>query len=355
MATRLSVAAIGAAAVLTAATLSACSGTTSTAGTDRSISCTPTDPTVDSSGPLAGKTITYVGGVPGVVLLDGIAQGLATSLNELGANVVGVYQLNAQNKFDLGAANQRMREAIAQKVDAIVLFPLDANSVRLGIEEAKAAGIPVFVFQDIDGVEATGKVAFPDEERGREVAEAFAKVVGGGEAAIISGPPSDNVDDAVKGTERGLEAGGMTIVGDADNQRNMTADAANAQKIAQGILAKNPDLDGLVVFNAESATGAIAAAKQAGVADHLKIATLAGEDINMAQVEDGQISMAFDFNGIAIGQTMAAELIAPYLETGSVQQSTVKAPLGELYTSENVEDFTSWCERIQYVNLPSTY
>ncbi|WP_031470110.1 hypothetical protein [Sciscionella sediminilitoris] len=62
-------------------------------------------------GPLAGKTITYVGGVPGVVLLDGIARWLTTALDELGATVVNVYQLNAQNQFGLGAANQRKRPA----------------------------------------------------------------------------------------------------------------------------------------------------------------------------------------------------------------------------------------------------
>lgn len=82
---------------------------------------------------------------PGNALLDGLAQGLAAELTKQGAKMARVFQLNAQNQIDLAAANQRINR-IAQGVDAIVTFPLDANATRSGRRRANKAGIPIFTF-----------------------------------------------------------------------------------------------------------------------------------------------------------------------------------------------------------------
>jgi ribose transport system substrate-binding protein len=313
------------------------------------------DATVDTSGSLAGKKVLYVDGVPGNALLDGIAQGLAAELNKRGAVMVRVFQLNTQNQIDLAAANQRINEGIAEHVDAIVTFPLDANAIRPGVAAATKAGIPIFTFQDLGGLNVTGKVAFPDEARGEATGKALAELAGGrGKATVLCGIPTDNINAAVRGAVKGLEAGGLTLVGNPDNQRNMKDDAPEAQRVAQTIFQKYPDLAALVVYNSASATGAIAAAKQAGLAGKVRIATMAGEDTNVDQVKSGHLALTYDLDGLKYGTAMAG-LVTRALTGEKLDNAVVQAPLGAIYTKDNVADYVPWTQRQTYVKIPSTF
>ncbi|MBM0123737.1 sugar ABC transporter substrate-binding protein [Pimelobacter simplex] len=340
---------------VTALALAAC-GTGSTGSADAAGGTKPlAEASVDADGALAGKKILYVDGVPGNALLDGLAQGLAAELNKQGATMARVFQLNAQNQIDLAAGNQRINEGIAQGVDAIVTFPLDANAIRPGVEAANAAGIPIFTFQDLGGLDVTGKLKFPDEQRGADTGEALAEVAGGqGEASVLSGIPTDNIEAAVRGAVKGLEAGGMKVVGDPDNQRNLKDDAPEAQRVAQTIFQKFPNLRALVVYNSASATGAIAAARQAGVADKVVIGTMAGEDTNIAQIEDGTLALSYDFNGLDYGKAMAG-LVQRALSGEELDNEVVEAPLGQVYTKDNVGDYKPWTERQTYIKIPSGF
>ncbi|GAA3645362.1 hypothetical protein GCM10022237_01030 [Nocardioides ginsengisoli] len=338
---------------VTALALAACgTGSTGDAGSgDKPLAAAK----VDTTGALAGKKILYVDGVPGNALLDGLAQGLASELNKQGATMARVFQLNAQNQIDLATGNQRINEGIAEGVDAIVTFPLDANAIRPGVEAANKAGIPIFTFQDLGGLDVTGKLKFPDEQRGADTGKALAELAGGkGEATVLSGIPTDNIEAAVRGAVKGLEAGGMKLVGDPNNQRNLKDDAPEAQRVAQTIFQKFPDLRALVVYNSASATGAIAAARQAGVSDKVVIGTMAGEDTNIAQVKQGQLALSYDFNGLDYGKAMA-DLVKRALTGEKLHNEIVDAPLGQVYTKTNVADYKPWTERQTYIKIPSGF
>lgn len=308
----------------------------------------------NENGALKGQRIVYIDAAPGNALMEGIAQGLATDLYARGAKVSRVYQTNAQNQLDLAAGNQRINEAIAADVDAIVIFPLDANAVRPGVEAAKKAGIPLFIFQDLASLDVAGKLAFPDAARGKATALALAEQLGGkGKVTVLSGIPTDNIENAVKGALEGFKEGGLTLVGDPNNQRNLKDDAPEAMKIAAAIFQQHPDLDGLLVYNAASATGAEAAAKQAGLTGKLKIATMAGEDANIAQLQSGELAVSYDMDGPSYGVAMGA-LVDKVLQNPSERNVVEMAPEGLLFTADNVADFKPWSERIQYIDIPST-
>jgi ribose transport system substrate-binding protein len=339
--------------LLAALALTACS--TGSAGSTSGQAAATAKADVATDGPLAGKKVLYIDAAPGNALLDGLAQGLAIDLAEQGASVARVFQLNAQNQIDLAAANQRINEGIAQKVDAIVIFPLDANAVGPGVQAAKDAGIPVFVFQDISSINATGKVAFPDEARGKTAGEALAEAAGGtGTATVLSGLPTDNIENAVKGGVAGLQSGGMTLVGDPNNQRNLKDDAPGAQAIAQAIFQNNPDLKALLVYNSASATGAIAAARQAGLEGKVLIGTMAGEDTNITQLQDGTLAVSYDLDGLKYGSVMA-KLVTGSLTGATPDGTVVDAPAGAVFTKDNAGDFVPWTERVHYVDIPSTF
>ncbi|WP_182376182.1 sugar ABC transporter substrate-binding protein [Nocardioides sp. WS12] len=333
--------------------LAACS--TGTTGDSSGSRPDVVDATIDKSGDLAGKRVLYVDAVPGNAILDGIAQGLANELNAEGAEMVRVFQINAQNTLDLAAGAQRVNEGIAQDVDAIIAFPLDVNAFRPGVKAANEAGIPIFIFQDLAGLDVTGKVAFPDQARGKETGLALAEVAGGeGTATVLSGVPTDNIEKAVAGAIDGLEEGGMKIVGDPNNQRNLKDDAPEAQRIAQAIFQKYPDLSALLVYNSASATGAIAAAKQAGLEGKVKIGNMSGEDVNISQVKDGKLAVNFDFDGPAYGKVMS-ELVIRALSGEKLDNEVVDAPLADVYNEDNAADYVPWTERLTYVKIPSSY
>lgn len=337
---------------IAAVALAACgTGSAGMSGSDKPLA----EAKLDESGALAGKKVLYVDGVPGNALLDGLAQGLAAELNKQGATMARVFQLNAQNQIDLATGAQRINEGIAEGVDAIVTFPLDANAIRPGIEAANKAGIPIFTFQDLGGLDVTGKLRFPDEARGHATGEALAELAGGkGEATVLSGIPTDNIEAAVRGAVKGLEEGGLTLVGDPNNQRNLKDDAPEAQRVAQAIFQKNPNLRALVVYNSASATGAIAAAKQAGVSDQVLIATMAGEDTSIDQVNQGILALSYDLNGLEYGKAMGL-LVARALSGEELDNEVVEAPLGSVFTQDNIDTYVPWTERISYVKIPSTF
>ena len=343
------------AAVVAAATLVACSSGSTGNGSSASDSNTLAAPTKAADGPLKGKKVLYVDAVPGNPLLDGIAQGLYASLTAEGADFARVFQVNANNQFDLDAGNRRINEGIAEGVDAIILFPSAAAGAKPGIDAAHRAGIPIFTIEanrDLPG--ADGALRWPDAARGKEVAEAIAKAAGGsGEATVISGVPTQNINDAVHAAAEGLEAAGMTLVGNPDDQRNLQDDAPGAQKITTALLQQHPNLKALIVFNAGSATGAIAAARQLGRTD-VVIGTLGGEDSNIAQLKSGQLAVAYDFNAYAYGSTFGP-LVADVLEGKMPESKTIDAPLGKLYTRDNADEYMPASERYRYVKIPSGF
>ncbi|WP_235734408.1 sugar ABC transporter substrate-binding protein [Nocardioides alcanivorans] len=343
------------AALAATAMMAACSTGSTGNGSSASDSNTLAAPTKAPDGPLKGKKILYVDAVPGNPLIDGIAQGLHASLSAQGADFARVFQVNANNQFDLAAGNQRITEGIAQKVDAIILFPSAGAGAKPGIDAARNAGIPIFTIEaNRDLPDVDGALRWPDAARGKEAAEALAEAAGGsGEAAVISGVATQNIDDAVQAAEEGLEAAGMTLVGDSEEQRNLQDDAPGAQEIATALLQQYPELKALMVFNANSATGAIAAARQLGRTD-VVIGTLGGEDANIDQLKSGQLAVAYDFNGYAYGTTFGP-LAADVVQGKTLENKIIDAPLGKLYTEENADEYVPAAERFRYVKIPSGF
>ena len=146
----------------------------------------------------------------------------------------------------------------------------------------------------------------------------------------------------------------MTLVGDPNNQRNLKDDAPEAQRIAMTIFQKNPNLRVLVVYNSASATGAIAAAQQAGVADKVLIATMAGEDTNVDQVKKGTLALTYDLNGLDYGKVMG-QMVAKALSGTKMTNEVIDAPTGTIYTKDNVGTYIPWSQRLTYADIPSKF
>ena len=165
--------------------------------------------------------------------------------------------------WDLARHQAQMENFIVQRVDAIIVCPVDSKGIGPAIQKANRAGIPVFT-ADIraEGGEIVSQVASDNVEGGRLAAEYLAKLLGGrGEIAIIDQPTTQSVIDRVRGfLEVVARHPEMRVVarpsGDGVRDRAMKA----AEDLLQGF----PNLAGIFGINDDSALGALAAVEAAG-------------------------------------------------------------------------------------------
>jgi ribose transport system substrate-binding protein len=168
---------------------------------------------------------------------------------------------------DNAKQQSQVEDFISKRVDAIVLTPYDSQAIGSAIVEANNANIPVFT-ADIASTSSQGKVvahiASDNVQGGFEAGTLICNAVGShGSVAIIDEPEVTSVQDRVKGFKQALaqRCPGVTIVADVDS--GGTRDKASSD--TGDILQAHRDLKGVFGINDDSALGALAAVKAAGL------------------------------------------------------------------------------------------
>jgi ribose transport system substrate-binding protein len=175
--------------------------------------------------------------------------------------------LNADSKTDV--QQSQMNDVIKLKPAAIILAAVDFNALKPQIEEAKAAGIPVMIFDrqitatptDLPSVAGTveiGHVAAGEIERLLKEKKGEVK----GKVLQVLGDPTDAYTlDIQKGFEEKMKAfPDVKII----SLPAMQWDAANAGTIVADQLLANPDIDLIFVHAAHLAVAAVASLEAAG-------------------------------------------------------------------------------------------
>lgn len=165
--------------------------------------------------------------------------------------------------WDLAKHQAQMENYIVQKVDAIIVCPVDSKGIGPAIQKANLAGIPVFT-ADIkaEGGQIVSQIASDNVAGGRLAAEYLAGLLQGkGEVAIIDQPITQSVIDRVSGfMEEISKHPGIKVVArpSGDGVRD------KAMKAAEDLLQGYPNLAGIFGINDDSALGALAAVEAAG-------------------------------------------------------------------------------------------
>jgi ribose transport system substrate-binding protein len=174
---------------------------------------------------------------------------------------------------DNAKQQSQVEDFISKHVDAIVLTPYDSQAIGSAIAEANSAGIPVFT-ADIASTSREGRVvahvASDNVQGGFQAGRLICGAVGkSGGIAVIDEPEVTSVQDRVKGFKQALAAlcPGVTIVADVDS--GGTRDKANSD--TGDILQAHHDLKGIFGINDDSALGALAAVKAAGLTGKVAI------------------------------------------------------------------------------------
>ena len=207
-----------------------------------------------------------------------------------------------KDEQDVGKQIDVVQQMIAQHVDAIVLAPADSKALVSACKAAQKAGIVVVNIDnklDADALKEAGlQIPFvgPDNRKGAKMAaDVLAKKIAPGDkVAIIEGAPNAyNGIQRKLGFEDSMKAAKAEIVTSQSGEWEM--DKAN--QVASGILAKYPDIKGILCANDNMALGALAAVRGAGKAG--KVYVVGFDNISAAHdlVMKGDLLSSVDQHG----------------------------------------------------------
>jgi ribose transport system substrate-binding protein len=175
----------------------------------------------------------------------------------------GYALLVTSGDFDLAKQQAEIDNFIVQRVDAIIVCPVDSRGIAPAIERAKAAGIPVFS-ADIRayGVTVVSHVGSNNLEGGRLAAQFLTRAIGDSGSVGIIGQP-----EVQTGLDR--ETGFTSELARHPRVRLVASLSGGgvrdrALKAAEDMLQAHANLSGIFAINDESALGALAAARAGG-------------------------------------------------------------------------------------------
>jgi ribose transport system substrate-binding protein len=190
----------------------------------------------------------------------------------------------------------QVKDFIVKKVAAIVLSPCDSKSIIPVIQEANAAGIPVFTVDipcNEPGVKIATQVATDNYGGGKEAGQAMIEALGeaGGKIAVLHFKQAESCLLRVKGFTEVITAHNAS--GKAKIEVVAELEGAGAKdggyKATEDALQAHPDIRGIFAINDPTALGARAALEKSGKADGVKIVGFDGQPEGKQAIKDGKI------------------------------------------------------------------
>lgn len=197
---------------------------------------------------------------------------------------------------DVAKQGNQIKDFIVKKVSAIVLSPCDSKAIIPVIQEANAAGIPVFTVDipcNEPGVKIVTQVATDNYGGGKEAAAAMIEALGeaGGKIAVLHFKQAESCLLRVKGFTEVIHA--HNTGGKAKIQIVTELESGGAKdqgyKAAEDAVQAHPDLRGIFAINDPAALGARAALEKAGKAGQIVLVGFDGQPEGKQAIKDGKI------------------------------------------------------------------
>jgi len=197
---------------------------------------------------------------------------------------------------DVAKQGNQIKDFIVKKVSAIVLSPCDSKSIIPIIQEANAAGIPVFTVDipcNEPGVKIVTQVATDNYGGGKEAARAMIEALGeaGGKIAVLHFKQAESCLLRVKGFREVIDAHNASGKARIDIVTELESGGAKdiGYKATEDALQAHPDLRGIFAINDPSALGARAALEKAGKTQQVLIVGFDGQPEGKQAIKDGKI------------------------------------------------------------------
>jgi ribose transport system substrate-binding protein len=247
--------------------------------------------------------------------------------------------------FDAARQRSDIETALAAKPSVILSLPLDPVTSAEAFRQAVSDGTKLVFLSNLPqgykhGTDYAAIVTDDLFQMGKQAADALAKGIGGkGKVGYIFHDANYYVtnqrDQAFKKT---IETSYPDIKIVAEQG---ISDPARAEELANAMLVKNPDLDGIYVTWAEPADGVLAALRSSGNTK-TKIVTLdLAEPVALDMVKGGNVTALVADKAYELGRTMAT--VAAYGLIGKPAPAFAVAPAITV-TKQNVVD--GWKESL---------
>jgi ribose transport system substrate-binding protein len=198
------------------------------------------------------------------VFYQDLKRGMQEAADSLGVDLHVV-----AGEWDLARQTAQVESFLTQKMNAIVIAPVNSSGIVSAVQEATAAGVPVFT-ADIaaDGGKVVSHIASDNRQGGRLLGEYLAERLGGrGAVAILDQPTITSVQERVAGFREALQAyPGIAIVAAPAVERGLR-DVAKQK--TDNLLTSGRPLQAIFGSNDDCALGALAAVQAAGRNDIL--------------------------------------------------------------------------------------
>ena len=201
-------------------------------------------------------------------------------------------------------------DLIAQKVDVIVMLPIESAALTPIGQKIKDAGIPlVIIDRELENDAATVVVKGDNEGIGVNAGKYFIEQLKGkGKVVEITGPPSSVTEQRGSGFKEAM-AGEPGIEVVASQSGDFSTEKSLA--VMQNILQAQPQIDAIFTQDDGMALGVLQAIKEAGRTD-IKFITGAGgaKEVFANMKEDGLIKATFLYSPtmVADGIKIAAKI-----------------------------------------------
>jgi ABC-type sugar transport system substrate-binding protein len=252
----------------------------------------------------------------------------------------GVKLILMDAQWDAQKQADQIANLMAQKIDALILNPVDAKSSLPSLKKLQEAKIPVvnlnMKVDDLSIDYVATYVGASMQAEAEMAADMMAEALGNkGNIVIIEGAPgSDAQIYRTKSFQDQLAAKypDIKVLGIA----NGGWDRAKAMAAAEDLLTKYPNIDGIYTHDDNMTIGAVEAAKAAKRADKIKFIGIGGSKAGIEAIKAGDmygsVTQPPDWEGATSVQA-AIDLV-----NGKDVKSWLRDPV-EMIKKENVDNF----------------
>lgn len=257
------------------------------------------------------------------------------------AESLGYTATVSAHKGDTNAESTMIDTAITNKSVAIILDPANADGSVGAVQKAVDAGIPVFLVNAEINKEGLAKAQLVSNNAQGAALGAQQWVTAVGETAkyaeLFGNPADNNAATRSNGYE--------TVITQYPGLEKVAKEVANWDRTQghdkmQSILQAHPEITGVISGNDEMALGAIAALKEAGKLDGVKVGGFDGSPDAVAAVKAGEMQYTV-LQPVAVFSEQAVKEADSFIKTGKTGADTEKQLFDcLLITKDNVDKYT---------------
>jgi ribose transport system substrate-binding protein len=263
-----------------------------------------------------------------------ITQGQEGMQSFADANDIELLWNSANN--DVATQASQVESLINQGVDAIIIVPVQADSLQPQLEAAQEAGIPVLaVNTTLSNEELITAAVLPDDvAAGAQQMQMMADELGGqGNIVILQGPLGSSPElDRSEGNEQ--------VLAEYPDMDVLVMDTANwsreeaVNRVKNWISSFGDDIDGIVAQNDDMGLGAVQALKEAGMS--VPVVGIDGIEDGLRAVESGDfIGSSLQHGRVELAAGLAVALKVINGEPYEKNYVYVMPPI----TQDNVDQF----------------